>query len=105
MYLVAAAKATGMLGAIQQLLSFCQANGFSVMNTWFQKPSKNQITWQHPRTKEYHCIDDIILSLSDIETFVWMLKQCREPTVGVIITSFGASLSLANKKGQKPANV
>ena len=41
----------------ESLLSFCALNQLCVMNTMFEKKRIQQYTWQHPGTKNWHCID------------------------------------------------
>ena len=41
----------------EALLSWCAQNGLAVMNTMFQKKRIHQYTWQHPGSKQWHCID------------------------------------------------
>ncbi len=46
----------------EELLSFLSMNAATVCNTWFQKKDTHLQTWQHPRTKCWHCIDYLIVS-------------------------------------------
>ncbi len=46
----------------EELLSFLSMNEATVCNTWFRKKSTQKQTWQHPRTKQWHCIDFVIVS-------------------------------------------
>ena len=41
----------------EALLSWCAQNEMAVMNTMFQKKRIHQYTWQHPGSKQWHCID------------------------------------------------
>ena len=43
------------------LLSFCALNELTIMNTCFQKKNIHKFTWQHPGTKEWHCIDYVVM--------------------------------------------
>ena len=45
----------------RELLSFCSVNGATVCNTWFQKKEIHKQTWQHPKSKQWHCIDYAIM--------------------------------------------
>ena len=45
----------------RELLSFCSLNGATVCNTWFQKRAIHKQTWQHPKSKQWHCIDYVIM--------------------------------------------
>ena len=38
----------------RDLLSFLSINEATICNSWFQK---HKATWQHPGTKQWHCID------------------------------------------------
>ena len=41
----------------RELLSFCSLNGATVFNSWFQKKAIHKQTGQHPKSKQWHCID------------------------------------------------
>ena len=43
------------------LLSFCSAMSLTIMNTCFEKRDIYKRTWQHPGTKQWHCIDYILM--------------------------------------------
>ena len=45
----------------EALLSWCALNGLVVMNTMFEKKKIHKYTWQHPRSKQQHCIDYVIM--------------------------------------------
>ena len=53
------------LGALndagRELLSFLSVNGAAVCNAWFQKKAIHKQTWQHPKSKQWHCIDYAIV--------------------------------------------
>ena len=36
-------------------------NGATVCNTWFKKKAIYKQTWQHPKSKLWHCIDYVIM--------------------------------------------
>ena len=40
-----------------ELLSFLSINQATVCNTWFRKRDIGKQTWQHPKSKRWHCID------------------------------------------------
>ena len=42
-------------------LSFLSTNEATVCNTWFQKRDIHKQTWQHPKSKRWHCIDFAIV--------------------------------------------
>ncbi len=44
----------------EELLNFLSLNQATVCNTWFAKKNNCKQTWQHPRTKQWHCIDFIV---------------------------------------------
>ena len=44
-----------------ELLSFLSVNGATVCNTWFKKKDIHKQTWQHPKSKQWHCIDYAIM--------------------------------------------
>ena len=41
----------------EELLNFLLQNKSTICNTWFYKRSIHTHTWQHPRSKAWHCID------------------------------------------------
>ncbi len=45
----------------EALLSWCALNGLVVMNTMYEKKRIHKYTWQHPGSKQWHCIDHIIM--------------------------------------------
>ena len=49
----------------KELLSFFNTYHVTVCNTWFQKKNIHLATWQHPKSKCWHCIDYIVLRQSD----------------------------------------
>lgn len=44
-----------------QLLQFCSQYNLRVMNTFFQQKNIHKYTWQHPRSKQWHLLDYIIV--------------------------------------------
>ena len=44
----------------EALSSWCAQNGLAVMHTMFQKRI-HQYTWQHPGSKQWHCIDYVLM--------------------------------------------
>ena len=49
-----------LIEAGRELLSFLSINEATVCNTWFAKDIHKQ-TWQHPKSKQWHCIDYVIM--------------------------------------------
>ena len=47
--------------ARRELLSFLSNNEATVCNTWFPKRAIHKQTWQHPKSKQWHCIDYVIM--------------------------------------------
>ena len=45
----------------EELWSYCAANEFAIMNTWFEKKHIHKYTWQHPGNKMWHCTDYVIM--------------------------------------------
>ena len=43
-----------------ELLS-CALNELTIMNTHFKKKNIHKFTWQHPGSKQWHCIDYVIM--------------------------------------------
>ncbi len=48
----------------RELLTFLTINDATVCNTWFQKKAIQKDTWQHPKSKQWHCIDYTIVRQS-----------------------------------------
>ena len=49
----------------KELLAFLAAQEATVCNTWFRKKSIHKQTWQHPKSKQWHCIDLAIMRQKD----------------------------------------
>ena len=45
----------------RELLSFLSINEATICNTWFMKKAIHKQTWQHPRSRQWHCIDYSIM--------------------------------------------
>ena len=45
----------------RELLTFLAINEATVCNTWFMKGDIRKQTWQHPKSKRWHCIDYVIM--------------------------------------------
>ena len=45
----------------EALLTFCAINELVIMNTTFEKKNIFKHTWQHPGSKQWHCIDYVIM--------------------------------------------
>ena len=58
----------------EALLTFCALNGLAIMNTTFEKKEVYMYTWQHPGSKQWHCIDYVIMRQSQ-------RKLCCDVTV------------------------
>ena len=41
----------------KELLGFLSTQRETVCNTWFQKKEIHRVTWQHPNSKQWSCID------------------------------------------------
>ena len=54
-----------MNSAGRELLDFLATIQAMVCNTWFCKTEDRKWTWQHPRSKRFHCIDFVITSQAD----------------------------------------
>ena len=37
-----------------ELIEFCEATGYNIINTWYKKTAEQMITWRHPGTKPHH---------------------------------------------------
>ena len=44
-----------------RLLSFCNEFGLCITNTLFQQPNRYVTTWMHPRSKDWHLLDNVIV--------------------------------------------
>ena len=49
-----------------ELLQFLACNSLTVCNTWFMKRNIHKCTWQHPRSKRWHCIDYAMVREQDL---------------------------------------
>ena len=49
----------------KELLGFLSTLQATVCNTWFQKKEIHRVTWQHPKSKQWSCIDYVIMRESD----------------------------------------
>ena len=45
----------------RDLLSFLSTNEATVCNSWFRKRDVHTQTWQHPKSRNWHCIDYFIM--------------------------------------------
>ena len=45
----------------RELLSFLSLHQTTVCNTWFQKKAIHKQTWQHPQSKQWSCIDFVVV--------------------------------------------
>ena len=59
---------SGLLGGMyglgkmnEALLSFCCMNNLSLVNTFFEKRDIHKRMWQHPGTRDWHCIDYVLM--------------------------------------------
>ena len=43
------------------MVLWCSLNGLVVLNTVFEKKRIHKFTWQHPGSKQWHCIDYVIM--------------------------------------------
>ena len=57
-----------------ELLSFLSTNEAMICNTWFEKRNIHKHTWQHPKSKQWHCIDFAIMRRRD-------RQRCLDATV------------------------
>ena len=49
----------------KELLAFLSANEATVCNTWLMKKAIQKQTWQHPRSKQWYCIDFAVMRQKD----------------------------------------
>ena len=49
----------------QLLLAKCNEHGLTITNTIFQQPNKYKTTWMHPRSKQWHMLDYVIVRQRD----------------------------------------
>ena len=46
----------------KELLSFLSCHQATICNTYFKKKDTQKQTWQHPKSKKWHCIDFIVVN-------------------------------------------
>ena len=46
----------------RRLVDFCLFNGFVITNTFFPHKSVHQTTWMHPKTKQWHMLDYVLVN-------------------------------------------
>lgn len=51
--------------ARKELLSFLSFHQATICNTWYQKKDIYKQMWQHPKLKQWSCIDHIIMHQKD----------------------------------------
>ena len=49
------------------LLEFCAEKQFTITNTIFQQKNSLKTTWMHPRSKNWHLIDNVLVRQRDIQ--------------------------------------
>ena len=49
----------------KELLSFLSVHQATVCNTWFRKKAIHKQTWQHPKSKQWSCIDYVLTRQRD----------------------------------------
>lgn len=49
-----------------KLLSFCAEHDLTITNTIFQQKNKYKASWMHPRSKQWHLLDYVIMRRKDI---------------------------------------
>ena len=94
------------------LLSFCSTNSLAIMNTFYEKKSIHKQTWQHPGTKNWHCIDYVIMRQSQrrrcVDTQVMRGAECwsdhRMVRARILVTSRSRGRGKKPKKGAKYLN-
>ena len=60
--------------AVRKFLAFLETNVAFVCTTWFEEKNIHKQTWQHPKSKQWHCIDFIMMRQSD-------RKRCLDAAV------------------------
>lgn len=65
----------------KELLTFLSLNEATICNTWFTKRDIHKQTWQHPKSKKWHCIDFAIVRQRDrrrcLHTLVKRGAECH----------------------------
>ena len=49
----------------KELLGFLPTQQVTVCKTWFQKKEIHRVIWQHPKSKQWSCIDYVIMRVCD----------------------------------------
>ena len=58
------------------LLQLCTEFGLVIGNTLFEQPDKYKVTWMHPRSKNWHMLDYVIVRKRDRED-LRLVRVCR----------------------------
>ena len=59
-----------------QLLRKCAGHDLSITNTVFKLPNQNKTSWMHPRSKQWHLIDYVIVQRTDRQDFRVTKTMC-----------------------------
>ena len=62
----------------EALLTFCALNELVIMNTTFKKKNIHKYTWQHPGSKQWHCIDYVIMLKGDCAAMLLCCMRTAE---------------------------
>ena len=63
-----------MMQGRKELLCFLYTQQATICNTWFRKKEIHRVTWQHPKSKQWCCIDYVIMRECD-------RRKCSDVTV------------------------
>ena len=89
------------------LATFCQANGFTITNTWFQHPYRRRYTWISPGDRHRNQIDYIMIN-NEWKSSV--INACTRPGVDcdtdhILVTARIRTKAFKNNKGTPPIKI
>ena len=92
--------------ACKEFLSFLSVHRATVCNTWFVKKATHQQTWQHPKSKQWSCINYVIMSQSDRRMCLDVaVKREVDEDLGSIPTAREVNRALGKlKNGKAPGS-
>ena len=86
----------------EMLINFCAQFDLIITNTYFKQPERNYYTWKHPRSKDYHLLDYVIIR-REHRTDIMNTKAMRGPECDTdhYLVSAKFQFQIAQKKRKK----